>query len=175
MPKALRRPPSPIQPDVDGSNPMNYYRLVKNPVFDRKCAPCHREKQKGPHFDYWDKPFDKPGPLAKYVDSSRASRSDPLKLGAHASALVRHLTPAHHGVTLTKEEFRRVVLWLDLNSVERTDFDPTPESYKRVVAGEAVVPVHPAGEYDPNNPTGVQLDGVEPWVKHRHAAQASGN
>ena len=37
LPLALQRPPSPIQPDVDGSNPFNYVRLVQ-PVLDRHCV-----------------------------------------------------------------------------------------------------------------------------------------
>ena len=43
VPAALQRPPSAIQPDVEGSNPFNYQRLVQ-PVLDRHCVECHREK-----------------------------------------------------------------------------------------------------------------------------------
>ncbi|MCI0534470.1 MAG: hypothetical protein L0Z50_04515, partial [Verrucomicrobiales bacterium] len=37
MPLALRRPPSRLQADVDGSNPFSYPRLVQ-PVLDRNCV-----------------------------------------------------------------------------------------------------------------------------------------
>ncbi|MFH1267848.1 MAG: discoidin domain-containing protein, partial [Planctomycetota bacterium] len=41
-PLALRRPPSSIQPDVDGTAPFSYPRLVQ-PVLDRHCVTCHAE------------------------------------------------------------------------------------------------------------------------------------
>ncbi len=43
-PLAMQRPPSQITPDVDGSNPFNYVRLVQ-PVLDRNCVECHQEKK----------------------------------------------------------------------------------------------------------------------------------
>jgi hypothetical protein len=42
-PLALQRRPSKIEPDVAGSNPFNFVRLVQ-PVLDRDCAACHRQK-----------------------------------------------------------------------------------------------------------------------------------
>ena len=44
LPLALQRAPSKIAPDVDGSNPFNYVRLVQ-PVLDRHCVECHQEKK----------------------------------------------------------------------------------------------------------------------------------
>jgi len=44
LPLALGRMPSKIRPDVDGSNPFNYVRLVQ-PVLDRNCVTCHQEKK----------------------------------------------------------------------------------------------------------------------------------
>jgi len=40
VPLAMTRAPSRIQPDVDGSNPFSFPRLVQ-PVLDRHCVPCH--------------------------------------------------------------------------------------------------------------------------------------
>ena len=40
VPLALRREPSQLTPDVDGSNPFSYPRLVQ-PVLDRHCVDCH--------------------------------------------------------------------------------------------------------------------------------------
>ncbi len=54
-PLATQRPPSEITPEVDGSYPFTYHRLVKIPVFDTKCAPCHESKNVDISFDYWDK------------------------------------------------------------------------------------------------------------------------
>jgi hypothetical protein len=53
-PKAMSREPSKITPEVDGSYPLTYARLVKKPVFEKKCLPCHMEKGKGIDFEYWD-------------------------------------------------------------------------------------------------------------------------
>ena len=41
-PLALRREPSRLKPDVDGSNPFSYPRLVQ-PVLDRHCVQCHAQ------------------------------------------------------------------------------------------------------------------------------------
>ncbi|MFC1596796.1 hypothetical protein ACFL5Q_02510 [Planctomycetota bacterium] len=42
LPRAFRREPSDLQPDVDGSRPVTFPRLVQ-PVLDRHCADCHAE------------------------------------------------------------------------------------------------------------------------------------
>ena len=44
IPLAMRRQPSRIHPECDGSNPFNYPRLVQ-PVLDRHCVPCHRRRE----------------------------------------------------------------------------------------------------------------------------------
>ena len=44
VPLALRHPPSKLEPDVEGSNPFNYVRLVQ-PVLDRHCVACHRAEE----------------------------------------------------------------------------------------------------------------------------------
>ena len=53
----MRREPSTPKPDVDGSNPFSYPRLVQ-PVLDRNCVQCHADKGQGligPNLtdDYW--------------------------------------------------------------------------------------------------------------------------
>lgn len=81
--------------------------------------------------------------------------SVPLRQGAIASPLLRHLDPSHHGVQLTPEEFRRIVLWMDLNSLELGSFNDLPELVERQRRGEIVWPegidpqdpIH--GVYDP--------------------------
>ncbi|MCY2995576.1 MAG: NPCBM/NEW2 domain-containing protein, partial [Planctomycetota bacterium] len=48
---ATRRSPSAIQPDVDGTNPFSYPRLVQ-PVLDRHCTECHaKTPDKAPRLD----------------------------------------------------------------------------------------------------------------------------
>ena len=45
---ALRKPPVAIRPDVDGSKPLSYPRLVQ-PVLDRHCVDCHVEWARSAH------------------------------------------------------------------------------------------------------------------------------
>jgi len=42
IPKAFQRPPSEFQPDVEGSHPVTFPRLVQ-PVLDKHCVACHDE------------------------------------------------------------------------------------------------------------------------------------
>lgn len=42
IPKAFRRAPSDLQPDVEGSHPVTFPRLVQ-PVLDKHCVACHAE------------------------------------------------------------------------------------------------------------------------------------
>jgi hypothetical protein len=77
VPLALRRPPSKITPEPDGSYPLNFHRLVRIPVFDKHCLPCHQERNVALKFEYWDrtKPYENgsgiqgpsPGLLSRYV------------------------------------------------------------------------------------------------------------
>ncbi len=53
-PTALQRAPSTIEPDVHGSYPLNYHALVRIPVLERKCAPCHEQKGVNLSCDYWN-------------------------------------------------------------------------------------------------------------------------
>ena len=43
LPLAMRRPPSEPLPDVDGSNPFSYPRLVQ-PVLNARCVSCHQSR-----------------------------------------------------------------------------------------------------------------------------------
>jgi len=41
-PTAFRRPPATIVPDVEGSNPFSYPRLIQ-PIWDKHCVECHAQ------------------------------------------------------------------------------------------------------------------------------------
>ena len=43
-PLAMQRAPDKIRPDVSGSNPFSFVRLVQ-PALDRNCVSCHQEKK----------------------------------------------------------------------------------------------------------------------------------
>jgi hypothetical protein len=113
LPQALRRAPSPIQPDVDGSNPFNYVRLVQ-PVLDRHCVACHQEKEAldltglpGPAHG-WSRSYtnlaEKYGFYFHVSNGSihqgvhGGSRTIPGEFGARAAPLQKYLGPDHYGV-----------------------------------------------------------------------------
>ncbi len=131
LPLALRRAPSPIQPDVDGSNPFNYVRLVQ-PVLDRHCVGCHQEKKaldlsgeaNGPHG--WTRSYaalaEKYGFYFHVTNGSINTgvhggvRTIPGAFGARAAGLAQYLDESHYGVQLDPEDRHRIDLWLDCNS-----------------------------------------------------------
>ncbi|NQT86125.1 discoidin domain-containing protein [bacterium] len=130
-PLALRREPSPITPDVDGSNPFNYVRLVQ-PALDRHCVSCHTEKKAldltgalgGPNG--WSRSYTNlAGKYGFYFNVGNGSinqgvhggaRTIPGKFGARAAPLAPYLTAKHHGVKLPPQDLHRIQLWLDCNS-----------------------------------------------------------
>jgi len=150
-PLALRRGPSPITPDVAGSNPFSYVRLVQ-PVLDRHCVACHQEKKavdltgvvEGKN--EWTRSYTN---LAKkygfYYDVGNGSintaghggaRSRPGQMGARVAKLLDYLDDRHYGVRLAPEELHRITLWLDCNS----EFFGSYENTAAQARGEVVWP-----------------------------------
>ncbi len=121
MPLALQRPPTTPRPDVDGSNPFSYPRLVQ-PVLDRKCAECHAKSApkfplgKDPIQNRW---FASYNTLVKYGFTRYGDgyRTTPGKFGAKASKLLELLGKGHYDVKLSEEEYHRIALWLDSSSM----------------------------------------------------------
>lgn len=150
-PLALRRAPSPIVPDVDGSNPFNYVRLVQD-VLNRHCVECHvREKALDLSGEVvtpygWTRSYT--NLAAKYgfyfhvTNGSLNSgvhggaRTIPGQFGARAAGLLPYLAEGHYGVKLAPEDLHRITLWLDCNS----EFYG---SYESTVAQSAGQVVHP--------------------------------
>ncbi|MCP4375014.1 MAG: hypothetical protein GY794_02365 [bacterium] len=127
---AHRRKPDVPKPDVDGSNPFSYPRLVQ-PVLDKNCVGCHQKKANDPKVKI--KP---PDLSSKVVGKWYASyhslaknygfwsygnplRTTPGKFGAQASKLYPLLTTGSHKdrVKLSAEDMHRITLWLDSCSV----------------------------------------------------------
>ena len=148
VPLAMRRAPSVIQPDVDGSNPFSYVRLVQ-PVLDRNCVSCHRERRA---LDLagtiegklgWTRSYTSlAGRFGFYYDVNNGSiktgihggsRTTPGRFGATASPLVTYLGTRHHGVQLAPEEFHRIALWLDCNSEFFGSYEHTAEQSRGAV------------------------------------------
>ncbi len=151
MPLAMRRPPSAIEPEVDGASPFNFVRLVQ-PVLDRNCVQCHQEKDaldlrnviEGDHG--WTRAYTN---LAKeygfYFNVRNGSINDgvhggsrtiPGAFGARAAPLMAYLNEDHYGVRLSEQDHRRMVLWLDAN----TEFYGSYENTAAQSRGEIVHP-----------------------------------
>jgi hypothetical protein len=145
-PLALSRPPSAIEPDVEGSNPFSFPRLVQ-PVLDRHCAECHAKNPKSPDLRVgeWRK---NPGlwytsykNLRNYAffysdPSWVAPRTIPGQFGAKASRLYAILQKGHYEVKLLPEDLHRITLWLDCSS----DFFGAYENTEAQARGEIVRP-----------------------------------
>lgn len=135
----LRRQPSAPKPWYSPEQDFNYLTEVQ-PVFDRQCVRCHDYGQDagkvlnlagdlGMLFNvsylelqmksavYWTP--DKPGQtklLVKAVHDGPPGVLPAYAWGSHRSRLVDFLRPEHYDVKLSREEFERVVTWIDLNT-----------------------------------------------------------
>lgn len=129
LPTALRRPPSSLQPDVEGSYPFSYPLLVQ-PVLDRNCVACHQEKN-APNLGrepISNKFYASYNTLAdfgftSYGDSYRTRTG---QFGARGSKLLELLENGHHDVRLSDEDFHRLTLWLDCCSMFYGVFEKEP-------------------------------------------------
>lgn len=155
VPLALRRPPSKLEGDVDGSNPVLYPRLVQ-PVLDRKCVACHTKQKKAPDLSGkvatgkdarsgWTQSYtvlarhgfwQNGGNGAIRDERHGLSRNTPGAFGAYASPLYKRLATGHHGVQLTDAERYRLTLWLDTN----TNFYGAYFDLEKQARGEVVWP-----------------------------------
>lgn len=146
VPLALRRGPSTISPEVGGSSPFSYPRLVQ-PVLDRSCVGCHASTSGAPDLSsgdweadpsHWYASYRSLQPWAFYFDDPAwtTPRTIPGHFGARASRLLALLEEGHHGVSLAPEDLRRLTLWLDSNS----DFFGAYTRTREQAAGEIVEP-----------------------------------
>ena len=142
---AMKRKPSVIKPEVEGSNPFNYVKLVQ-PVLDKHCISCHNEGGKNPILTgkiddkLWTPSYRNLQPYAFYYDGGGQfveSKTYPGKFGALASKLYQIVEKGHKKVKLTDEELHRLALWLDCNS----DFYGTYEHLEAQRRGEIVFPI----------------------------------
>lgn len=161
-PLALQRAPSKIEPEVTGGAlPFTFIELVKKPVFDVKCVACHAEHPGAPDMSYaslarHDYVFSYPGEHSSLaLLGVGGSRTSPGRFGARASGLVQSLLRKdyHREVQLTADQWRRLTLWLDLNSNE---IGWIGNDRQEIAAQKRGVPVWPPIDMDPQNPTGVE-------------------
>jgi hypothetical protein len=157
LPKAFRREPSAIRPEAEGSNPISFSVLVQ-PVLEKHCVTCHGQGASEPpdlrrgswqqHRYLWHGSYQNLRPYAFHYGASRdetrkhqydrwqPARTVPGKFGARASRLLSLLDQGHYDVSLSPDELRRIVVWLDANS----DFFGAYESAQAQARGEVVRP-----------------------------------
>jgi hypothetical protein len=128
-PLALRRAPSPLAPDVDGTNPFSYPRLVQ-PVLDRNCVGCHEKSpDQAPRLDSAPVPYGRGHFFASYLTlmpkfgffdyggrdfaDPKWYRTTPGNFGARASKLYAMLEAGHHDVSLSEQDLHCLAVWLD--------------------------------------------------------------
>jgi len=162
-PTAFQRPPSKIVPEVEsGAIPFSFYKLVKWPVFDKKCVPCHQKHPKSPDMTYPSVAknhlaFGLPGEAGMRMLGTGASRTTPGRFGAHASGIVKSLRTKdyHRDVDLSADDWRRLTLWLDLNSNEIGWIGDDMDLIRAQKRGDDI---WPPIDIDRSNPTGVESD-----------------
>jgi hypothetical protein len=156
MPIALARAASKIEPDVPGSDPVAFPRLVQ-PVLDKHCVGCHAKEPKSPDLsarvatrdDYqrahaarkiypsngklWSSGY---VGLMPYIWRPEGTRSTPGKVGARGSELYRMLQKGHYDVKLPPEDLHRLTLWLDTGA----NFFGAYHDFEAQARGEIVKP-----------------------------------
>ena len=121
-PIAIRREPSKLKADVDGTNPFSYPRLVQ-PVLDKHCVQCHQKNpDKAPRLDRevivkgrqkWYASYHSLAPKYAFWSYGDRHRTIPGKFGARASKLYQMLEKGHNDVKLSDEEMHCITVWLD--------------------------------------------------------------
>jgi len=146
VPLALRRPPSRLEPDVDGTQPFSYPRLVQ-PVLDRNCVGCHRENPaKAPSLEgtpspsghKWFTSYQNLAPKYGFWNYQDGWRTTPGRFGARASKLYAMLEKGHHDLKLTPADLHRLTLWLDSCSIFYGVYER--EGGQAQLRGEVVLP-----------------------------------
>jgi hypothetical protein len=157
-PAAYLRPPSPLTPDVSGTCPLNYHILVK-PTLENTCIPCHEERNAGgPRESEYNRVggtfYFSAGNSHSVLQKTGGHRTIPGRFGALESSMGKALL-ANHRERITEEEFHRMVVWLDANSMELGAYRDSALQKQ----GEVVWPLI---DSDPTNPTGIEKDFEAP-------------
>jgi len=161
-PMAMKRPPSKIIPEkVPGAAPFSFARLVQ-PVLENSCLPCHNKEEKGfrssnyadlEEFAFY---FDGDGGSRGLLPKHGGYRTTPGRFGARESRMGKALLNDTHQKAMqagdiSPDDFHRIVLWLDANSMELGSYHDDEAQRE----GKVIWPVL---EVDPANPSGVEHD-----------------
>jgi hypothetical protein len=129
----------------------SYLREVQ-PVFDRHCVGCHDYGKKAEkklnlagdrdlvfntsYNELWRRK------MVKAIGAGPAQIQQARSWGSHASKLAEILQQPHNGVTLTAEEFDRVVTWIDINAPYFPDY---ASAYPENLAGRSPLTMEQTG------------------------------
>jgi hypothetical protein len=133
---ALRRPPSKIAPIDDVPDVYDFPRDIQ-PILDRHCVGCHSyDRREGGVVLTGDR-----GPMYSHSYFNLTVRNQlgdgrnkpesnyaPRLIGSSASAFLKKLEPAHHGVQTTPHERRIARLWIETGA-------PYPGTYAALGSG----------------------------------------
>jgi len=151
---AMRHPVQALSPQPGDTGPrMVHYELDVQPILDKHCVGCHGgEKPKGgldlsgELTNLWNRSYEnliRQGMVSRLDDgrgSANVAAEPPLTFGSHQSKLVERIRQAPCKANLTREEFIRIVTWIDadvpyygthrgkknLESRNDPDFRPVP-------------------------------------------------
>ncbi len=163
-PKAFKRAPSKLQPELGPIEPISYYRQIK-PIIDNSCLPCHRAQKKGPldlsyesfkEDNVWFSGGMARQMLGRYSGKHGGSRTIPGSFGARSSKVGAALLNETHRQAVSDKDRHTFFTWLDCNTPRLGAFEREQDQIK----GELV---WPALDVDPDNPQGV--DGTQPELK----------
>ncbi len=143
LPAALRHPPDTLSGWYGPARPFSYLRDVQ-PVFDRNCVGCHDYGKKAgqklnlagdrdlvfntSYNELWRKK------IITDVGAGPAQIQQAFSWGSHASRLAEIIQQTHNGVTLSPEDFDRIVTWIDINAPYYPDY---ASSYPDNLAGRS--------------------------------------
>jgi len=129
-PLALSGPPRALQPQPGDTGPrtVHYVRDVQ-PILDKHCLRCHGGRKPQGELDLsgelttlWNRSYenlfkkDLISYLAGGFGSANVPAEPPLTFGSHRSKLVERIRREPCKAGLTREEFIRIVTWIDANA-----------------------------------------------------------
>ncbi len=134
---AASRPPSRPTPLPWGTQTISFLRDVQ-PILNAKCVRCHAYGRWNNGVVLTDDLTDQftisYQELLHYISTANAMRWDnpedvyprpPYTYGSKVSRLTRLLEAGHHGVELTRDEWQRLVTWIDANGVYYDRYEST--------------------------------------------------
>ncbi|UCD52742.1 MAG: hypothetical protein JSW27_08910, partial [Phycisphaerales bacterium] len=143
VPSAVRRGPSELDGWKGEPRLFSYMQEVQ-PVFDKNCVRCHdygteagatlnlaKDRTNTFNTSYnelWRKQY------IEAIGAGPADTQPAYSWGSHPSKLVQVIRAGHEDVELTKDEFERIVTWIDINATYYPRYD---SAYPENLAGRS--------------------------------------